>query len=89
MYIYDLFTIYHQILKFYTKILIKHLHKNSCCVTIPCTYERVRSKCKCSGNCGADSLALPILVDGCEYSYSPGGVSSYLGGNIGGCTTYI
>ena len=26
MYIYDLFTVYHQELKFYTKIIIKHLH---------------------------------------------------------------
>ena len=32
---------------------------------------------------------LHILVDCCEYLYSPGGASSYLGGNIGCCMTYI
>ena len=89
MYIYDLFTIYHQELEFYTKIIIKHFIRNSCHVTIPCTYEQVRSECKYSGNCGAEGVALLILVGCCEYSYSPGGASSYLGGNIGGCTTYI
>ena len=62
---------------------------NSYRITIPCTYGWVRSECKCSGDRGADGLAPPILVDGCEYSYSPGGASSYLGGNTGGCTTYI
>ena len=62
---------------------------NSCHVTIPYTYEQVRSKCKCSGNWGADGLAPSIPVRGCEYSYSSGGASSYLGGNIGGCTAYI
>ena len=34
MYIYDLFTIYHQILKFYTKIVIKHL----CNKFLPCNH---------------------------------------------------
>ena len=55
--------------------------RNSCHVTIPYTYEQVRSECKCSGNCGAEGVVLLILVDCCEYSYSPGGASSYLGGN--------
>ena len=67
MYIYDLFTIYHQMLKFYKKSSQNILVINSYHVTIPCTYGRVRSKCKCSGNRGADGLAPPILVDGCEY----------------------
>ena len=62
---------------------------NSYHVTIPYAYGWVRSKCNCSGNCGADGLARPILLSDCEYSYSPGGASSYLGGNIGGCTTCI
>ena len=62
---------------------------NSYHVTIPCAYEWVRSKCKCSGNCGAEGVVLLILVGFCEHSYSPRGASSYLGGNIGGCTTYI
>ena len=62
MYIYDLF-IYHQVLKCYTKIVIKHLIGNSCHVTIPCTYEQVRSECKCSGNCDAEGVALLIPVN--------------------------
>ena len=64
MYIYDLFTIYHQELKFYTKIIINIFIRNSCHVTIPYTYEWVRSECKCSGNCGAEGVVLLILV-GC------------------------
>ena len=63
MYIYDLFTLYHQVLKFYTKIIIEHFIRNSCHVTIPCTYEQVRSECKCSGNCGAEDVALPMVVN--------------------------
>ena len=77
MYIYDLLTIYHQELKFYTKIVIKHPIRYSCHVTIPCTYEWVRSECKCSGNCGAEGVVLLIPVDCCEYSYSPSAASSY------------
>ena len=62
MYIYHLFTIYHQMLKFYTKSSQNIFVINSCHVTIPCTYGWVRSECKCSGNHGADGLAPPILV---------------------------
>ena len=71
------------------KIAIKIFIRNSCHVTIPCAYEWVRSECECSGNHGAEGVALLVLVDYCEYSYSPGGASSYLSGNKGGCTTYI
>ena len=62
MYIYDLFTIYHQMLKFYTKIVTKHFVINSCHVTIPCTYGWVRSECKCSGSHGAEGLAPPLTL---------------------------
>ena len=55
----------------------------SCHITMPCAYEWVSNKCKCSGNEGADGLVPPVLVCGCKYSYSCGGASSYLGGNIG------
>ena len=86
------------ILKIYSQYIINHYNIsimnliyiiNSCCVTIPCAYEWVSNECKWSGNEGADGLAPSVLVCGCEYSYSSGGASSYHGGNIGGCTTYI
>ena len=52
------------------------------------THGYVNSWCKCSGSLGVDGLVPPVCVAGLEYSYS-GGASSYHGGAMGGCVTYL
>ena len=60
---------------------------NSYHVIMPYAYGWVRSECNCSGNFGADVVSPPTCVGNCEYSYSPGGASSYYGGNMGSWIT--
>ena len=53
------------------------------------THGYVTSCCKCSGSPGADGLIPPACVAALEYSYLDSGASSYQGGAMGGCMTYI
>ena len=43
--------IYSQyIINRYIIAIINAIYNNSCHITIPCAYERVRTECKCSAN---------------------------------------
>ena len=53
------------------------------------TYGYVSCGKKCSGSPGDDGLVPATCVADLEYSYSDGGASSYCGGAMGGCVTYI